>query len=338
MVVTIHSIKHLPKQKKIDTKFKALFGTSIASATLCMLTTMTATLSCISGFIDGSNVSLALSIPSYFILIFLLLATFIARLYYTFRDSAYAVSYKDKSIFLVLYIICCVAGAAAMILYVISIFSDKYSYENVWISPDNKLIAFVMTLFFICLIVYISISIWAAVIFVSNLMKVTQLSGNVMENGYVKAKSKLNTSDDDTNDDSDEMDVDCVSPQLNERQIKMIDNVARYSTLFSVAIGSSIITLIVMSSGEYIHWGSLFIQILFIFLNTDCTINIACLYLQYNFTTKYYRKYVKFIERIWKPFFIKKAKYDMIEAYHLEKMENENDTQMTALNESSGDE
>eukprot|EP01084_Bolivina_argentea_P019156 35623_1 len=329
LIISIHSMKQLPKQKKIETKFKILYTISITSATICILATMISTITCVNEWTLTSTISLAITFPSYYTLVLVLLATFIARLYYTFRFSVYAISNKNKTIFLVLFIICSISSAIAVILYVISLFDAEYYDQDLWNDVDNKTyMTTAISFFLLALILYVSISIWTSKIFVSNLMKVTQLSGNSLSL-YMKARIKQE-------DSNDENDSDDMSPQLNERQIKMIDNVSKYVSLFSVAIGSSIITLLVISSNEWIHWGGLFVQILFIFLNTDCIVNIMCIYLQYNFTGKYYRRYVKFIERVWKPIFVKKAKTDMVQAYHVEHVENKH-VEMTALNETSGD-
>ena len=329
MVITVHSIKELPKQKKLDSVFKWFYGVSITFAIICITSTISATISCVDGSSNGADISMALSIPSYFGLILVLLATFIARLHYTFKDSSYKVSNKNSIIFIVLYSICALSAIIAMVLYIIVLFEETQTDKSAWTVTRHPLMPITMYFCFNCMIFYISTSIWAAKIFVSNLIKVAQLSMDSMQNISQQRLTNMNGTE-----DTPELQDENVSIQLNEQQRKMIDMISKYVSLFSIGTGSSMITVLVMSSGEWMHWGDTFTQILFIFLDTDCIMNITCMYLQYKFSKKYYDRYVRFIERMWKPIFIKRAKDSMVDDY-IAKKEKNGHQQLSVVNENS---
>ena len=150
-------------------------------------------------------------------------------------------------------------------------------------------------------IIYVFTAIWTVYLFSMNLLDVANLSEDVAV--------------------AENIGIEDI--KLNNTQIKLIDAIARYVTLFTIATLTSVITLMVLSANKW--WPqntSVHGQVWMIIASVDTVLNLICLYLQYNFNIKYYRKCCSCLG-CWKPYFIRRLKMNMIRARDGMKQNNE---------------
>ena len=150
------------------------------------------------------------------------------------------------------------------------------------------------------MILYIIIGSWAVIQFSHNLLTLTKTAANTMKNVNRFSKLTINTS-----------------------QQKMINRIARYNALFSLAAITS--TTMVISTGILSiyfgvkgipgggpsvnnYWILSLLQIITLF---DCLINIICLFLQYSFATDYYFRYCNKLDLCWKNIISRELKQEL---------------------------
>eukprot|EP01084_Bolivina_argentea_P194479 333683_1 len=206
---------------------------------------------------------------------FNLLLILIYRLYFSFKDSSFAISKTTKWILITLY--CLILLFLAMFVISFIYLQSKVGWDSVRCIDCSKREVttgwYIMSLNIVTIPLYIVTTIITIIIFAKKLLKFTNL--------LPKNESDMNS--------------------INLTQIKLIDNATRYVALLSMGIISSFcLMVIVVIWWHGLGWQKEAFNIIDVFLSIDCVINIIGLYLQFSFGRNYYDKYCKGLHLCWK--------------------------------------
>eukprot|EP01084_Bolivina_argentea_P131266 231717_1 len=265
--ITYHSSIELSKLKKLRPSIKYLFITSIIMCYFLFIIALTRSIVCI-----GWNVYLpVIYMDAEFMLLYctlfqILLAIYILRLHYTFNDSAFALTKLQMSIMGSLYIIITIL----MALYVFDYMVVTFHYQGDWKRADRYFLEGILGYMGpIALVLYVIVSIYVLYLFVDKLLKLVKMGS--------------------------------FEAELSPSQRNMIHSASKYASIFSLAIITSIITVIGWNVSTLLwdnntNWnqGNSFLQQIMLVSSTiDAIVNITCQYLQFSFTAKYYNKYCR---------------------------------------------
>ena len=299
IIISIITIKCILKMAKLNKILKYLYITSNIAICLDLIFGILSPTLCHLHSESVSHIMFIMGLLFYYILMLNLLATLIYRLYITFNQSIYKITKIKKYIVNSLFIITCLLFLTTMIIQCISaalIIQKKLENGE---RRQYMLLAiyFNVTAF----LTYIITSAFVVYLFARNMMKLTHSRATSMRNVH---------------------DMNMADINLNKKQTKFIKNITRYVSLFSVALISSIFSMIwvfivfgdVLPAGIQVTAFQLVIQESCI----DAVINLICLALQYQFATNFYEKYCKWIEWCWKRVFIKNAHNELIRKYEMQ--------------------
>ena len=280
--IELSAIKKFIKLKKMHKTLKSLFHLSAICTIIRCICIIFGGMACICDVI---------TLFCYFILLLSLLATLLFRLKYTFQHSSYAISTTKLTIFAILFCITSLLFIIALIMYILA------NIERITTTESGISFYVIITMFIavIALIFYMITGLWAVIEFSKNLLTLTKSQANTVR--------------------------DINSLKLNESQRKIIKQVSRYNALFFVAASTSIIVTIALSIAAGIalerdtdYWVISIMQCISLI---DCVVNIISLYLQYSFSTKYYEKYCKCLDKCWMSIFDKYIKQSVRNQYNL---------------------
>eukprot|EP01083_Nonionella_stella_P139919 427867_1 len=280
------TLRHFIKLSKLNTSLKCLFCVSVISACLCTLSSALAVLLCLKLFdeVIASRICILLIYCGYLMLFLSLLGTLLVRLYTTFNHTIYKISCKTQSVFIILYIIMIVISVLIVIITAAQVAFDDGNRMRMILLAINGF-------------VYVVTAIAAVFVFSNTLMKVTQSHSKTLRNVLV-------------------FDADV----LNKSQQKLVTSIARYVALFTLASVTSLTSLILLFIGfvrvhnrDVAHSNWTFV--LSMFVAADCAINVVCLYLQYVFATKHYKKYCSYMHSCFKSMFTKQVTHAMEKQY-----------------------
>ena len=310
-IILLNAFKEFPKHHKMENIFKCLFYSSLATSTLTQISVLTALILCVQGNQKPTLILLSTYTASYLLCLLLILTTLLLRLHYTFKESIYKITKKTRNALLILYIFTIIFCTSSVCLYMTATITlqswDQNDIKNkVWTTSQSKLMPIVIYLAVIGGILYVITAIWANMIFTKNLVQLTHSRADSMFK--IAIRSIKNIHEYKRVQSKQEIDAEVNGMELNDDQMRLIDSISRYVSLFTIAIITSMINVLLVMSGEWVNWYNGHLQILAMFSCLDCTVNIVCLYLQYQFNIKYYNKWCKCIERCWRKYFIKKAK------------------------------
>ena len=209
----------------------------------------------------------------------LILGTLLYRLMSSFSHSVYALSSVTKWVLIILYVVVCLLSIWVMIEQ--GIIGTKYdgnwnmaAIDSYWLNGWTGTAA---------LILYIIVTIYAVFLFIRKLIQVTQ---SQMQSHHDVTKPQL---------------------QLSPSQKKILGNAAKYVSLLSLAIFTSILTSIgwMLSSflwdveENYGTTNSYLEESMVLLTNFVAVVNLICLYLQFSFATKLYQKYCCGLQNCW---------------------------------------
>ena len=257
----------------------------------------------------------------YLILILSLLATLITRLYHTFEASIYRMSNLQKRVYWIVYITIVIAGIVSFSINISIVTVDPSQ------TPEKHFelsLAGIFTFVFAALLYFLTGS-WAVYQFTRNLLALARLQAPTMKNILSNQRAK---------------DV-----KLNASQQKLINRTSRYVSLFSVAM---VVTIILVLTVFLDALGKFYLrrfEVALIIGALDVTIHVITLYLQYNFATKYYKKFCKCLDILWRLIFMQKMINSMRVAQreskriYISQSSIQESTQLTRVNdESEGEE
>ena len=146
----------------------------------------------------------------------------------------------------------------------------------------------------IACLVYIITGLWGVILFSKKLLALTRAQTNTIRN--------------------------LDNYKLNESQEKLINQVSRYNSLFTLAASTSIAVSIALGVAAIVSVdeGSAdygIVPIMQCITLFDCVVNVICLFLQYSFATKYYNKYCVCIDKCWKSILYKQVKLGLKKRY-----------------------
>eukprot|EP01084_Bolivina_argentea_P310063 536417_1 len=207
-----------------------------------------------------------------------LLATLIARLHFTFQESAFKVSNANLFCIIMLYVFQCI------IILLASIFARELG--DLWTAS---------ILFHAGSALYLFLTIYTTTLFVKGLVQITTLTFQKKQSKQHKTKYDKITS---------------VSNQTKENKFAQLEHrAARYIALISCAMFSTfmrclimaIMSAIVASDHDQFNFPkNRVLRVTFsLILAIDYLINVLCLHLQYKFSNKYYGKYCKCMHNLW---------------------------------------
>eukprot|EP01083_Nonionella_stella_P072558 195676_1 len=277
------SLKQFKKLTNLEPTFERLFHTTWILSSIALCTFLISTELCAFGYGYWAGDMIVLQAWLLCIVILSILLTLLFRLYFTFRDTIYALTTAMKVVLITLFITLLVVSLCNLSLL-------SYAYVN-----RNKVEIHLIPVIWLGAIngaLYIITTVIAIAQFATNLMKLTE-SRQSDEEVLRKGPSKIRK----TRRGSIQVNV-----ELNREQKKLIQHTTKYVGLLSIGISTSVCTLIILiASGDAFgeDWNMKWFQVAYIFLSLDATINITCLYLQYTFAKEYYNKYCKLIHLCW---------------------------------------
>ena len=287
IMLSIDALIQLPKQTKMKSIFKSMFWLSSSMAFITLFTSILATVFCVENMNKDSLRSAIFTVASYFMLLMTLLATLLLRLYSTFHGSAYEISYKQRCCLLIFYILATILGIITIAILCVLVYQSLHAEE--WVN-QHKYTAertAISILGVLSGLIYIFLTCWIVYLFATKLLDVANLTVNDTEI-----------------DDEDEC-------QVGAKQMKFIDSISRYVTLFNIAVTTTVIALIISFGGNWVTAeGKRHGQAYMCITGIDTVINMTCFYLQYQFNVKYYDTFCGCLA-CWKPYFIKKLQKNM---------------------------
>eukprot|EP01084_Bolivina_argentea_P111070 198282_1 len=300
------SIKQFTKLDKLQPTIRRLFHIVWISSATASITFLISITLCAYGHPYTSGNIIVLQAWLICITILCILLTLLFRLYYTFKDTIYALKPLMKYTLIILY----------SLLILVSFFNlmiMSYAYVNRdTINLSELFDVGVIWLGAIMGLIYIITTVIAVWQFAQKLMKLAETratSIEILKHGPNANGIKLHKIPS----------IDSIpSIQLNKEQIKLIEHTTKYIGLLSIGIVTSIFTMtVLMASGNAFgeNWDMKWFQIAYIFVSFDATINTICLYLQYAFAKKYYEKYCKCIHLCWKYMLTQEAEKSLSKKY-----------------------
>ena len=239
----------------------------------------------------ASHISFSMTILFYCILMLILLATLIHRLYITFDESVYRITRIKRFIVYTLFIITCLLFITSIIIYIISFpLTQNQQLSNQTMRSRLDLSAYFGEAAFGA---YIITSAFVVSLFAQNMMKLTHSISTSIQ------------------------DVHSVN-RINAKQTNLINKTSRYVSLFSMALFSTTITMICLYTiQQFLDHGTNIrltaAQIITQIATIDSLINVhICLTLQYQFTTNVYNRYCVWIECVWKRIFIRRTNSELL--------------------------
>eukprot|EP01084_Bolivina_argentea_P266788 452665_1 len=227
----------------------------------------------------------AISHGVYMLLLLILLATLIARLYFTFHGSVYAIS--NAQLFCII-----VSYGLAVILAITYIWFFIAKYKVVMYVVAGTMGS-----------IYVVLSIYTTTLFVRALFMLTTLRAISISNITNKNKIKLNQQQIET--------MTKASQYISLISLALLTSCLRF--LLASIIETSITSI--QTTKQRLKIWMMLQSLLF---STDCLINVLCLHLQYKFSKKYYDKYCKILENSWRPILILCAEKTMNKRYKTE--------------------
>eukprot|EP01084_Bolivina_argentea_P249328 417325_1 len=271
ITIAISAVKQFQKLEQLNKTIKYLFYTSILATFTRCICSMVAHMACICDIII---------LFVYFLLLLSLLGTLLVRLKVTFDNSVYELSPQKMIMFLILYILTAICFSISVIYYVLA---HIETYAKGYFSMHY---VHTMILGAVALIFYVFTGAFAVAEFSKKLLTLTKLRANTSRN--VNANNKL-----------------------NEKQHQLINQIAKYNALFSVAACTSLtVSIVVFLFAVFITvndrslWVTAVVQSI---SNIDCAVNVICLWLQYQIAAKYYDKYCICVDKCWKEIFKSRA-------------------------------
>eukprot|EP01084_Bolivina_argentea_P111409 198784_1 len=293
LLIAVQAIKKLPKHPKILNIFKYLFYCQLFFVLTCTIVPIISTITCLYGYSIITLIFNSIHIVAYGIVVLVLLTTLLARLHFTFIGSMYEIQDNFKIILIIWYSLIVIITIFNIALFV---YTNAVAFENMTLYR-LKQARFYLSI--IDMILYIGISILANVIFAKKLL---HLSG-LRTNSYRTVLQE------------DNEDIQMSDRKLNERQIKLLENITRYISLFSIAIISTVFIEILLFWGKESNWSEAAYVASILMASFDCVVNIVCLWFSYSFNKHHYKLYCKLIDNCWAPYVKKIAKSNMQETY-----------------------
>eukprot|EP01084_Bolivina_argentea_P081022 146737_1 len=265
LFIGLIAVKEFRKLKKLNKWLKYLFYVSIISVIIRSFCVI---------FADNTCICNGIRMLAYCFLLLSLLGTLLIRLQTMFANSVYAITTKKLATYTIFYILISVVFIASVVMNIIAhIAKNKTENANV-----HSAFAWNTLILAVGMLLYVIAGILAVMEFSKNLMNLTKTQTNSFKN------------------------VNQI--ELNQSQQKLINQIAKYNALFSLASLTSVIVIIVMfissvmiSSTNTGYWIIAMVHILTTF---DSVINIICLFLQYSFANKCYSKYCNCLDVSWK--------------------------------------
>eukprot|EP01084_Bolivina_argentea_P010488 19534_1 len=267
-LIAYHSCSKILKQERLHDAVKFMFMASVITSYFLFIIILTRCIICI-----GWNLYLpVMYLDSIFILVYctllqILLAMYFFRLYSAFNDSTFALTKLQMSILGSGYIIITIL----MILYIIDYMIVSIRYKGDWKRDNRYFLEGMLGIWGymgpIALTLYIFVSIYALYLFINNLLKLVKMCS--------------------------------FDAELSPSQRFMINSAAKYASILSLAIITSIISVIGWNvatllwdvTANWNQYNSFLQQIMLLTSTMDAIVNELCLYLQFSFTAKYYDKY-----------------------------------------------
>eukprot|EP00484_Ammonia_sp_Unknown_P024043 CAMPEP_0197043586 /NCGR_PEP_ID=MMETSP1384-20130603/19812_1 /TAXON_ID=29189 /ORGANISM="Ammonia sp." /LENGTH=265 /DNA_ID=CAMNT_0042474907 /DNA_START=346 /DNA_END=1143 /DNA_ORIENTATION=+ len=207
-------------------------------------------------------------------------------------------------------------------MYLLATLSDAITAPlQIQTSAKSALLSIALLLAICGVIVYVATASFAMFIFTRNLITLTNTrADSVLQ--LAATTQFFNQSSDDNDDDwmlpsEQDIEYEARKLKLNEDQLRLIDSISRYVSLFMIAILTSVLNVSLVITAERLNWHRGHSEVLNALPCLDCCINIVCLYLQYQFNVHYFQRYCKCVGACWKRYFTNKAKKNMRRTYRL---------------------
>lgn len=314
-VIAIFSINPIYKMQKLNYKLKLLYISSIFCPPILIPCTILTVVLCHFYSAAISVISISIGFTAYYIMLLNLLGTLITRLYITFNESMYRIPSWKRIIINSLFtftvlITISVIGTHASIIFVQH--QTQNSHTHGLTKQSSERLEITIKLAQIGFAVYIITAAFTVSLFAQNMLKLTNLRATSLKNVFVSVSSPGIQSIDTM--ESMEIDV-----KLNKTQTKLINNISKYVSLFSVGLISTLLTMfwIALPAFAPTEWKIDYYRATGLAGAVDTTINLICLALQYPFADAFYRKYCKWIECCWKMIFIRRTHKSLIKKYEL---------------------
>ena len=273
-IVGLISVRYIQKMDKLNKIIKYLFYLTWIGSFLAEMSHFVAIFGCIqsNNAVIEIFIFRGVHIIIYQFVLFAILLTLIARLYFTFQHSIYKPSNFHIFILCLLLIMILIAG----ITFAIG--------EFIFVTSWNYLMGYAAL---IASILYTVTTAYAVTLFVHNLMKLVKARAN-------SAKNVLDES----------------ALKLNKTQTKFINQTARYVSLLTLATLSSIATLLgifvnLISDNLLVGYA------LGLHISFDTSVNMILLCLQYPFANTYFDRYCQCTNRFWTYALMSKAQRSM---------------------------
>eukprot|EP01083_Nonionella_stella_P060433 157813_1 len=267
-IIGYSTIKHLQALSKLNRLIKYMYYLAVMCAVLALTSRIAMISTC---YIPTSTVpSNVFKLPHYLCYAFLmqcLLITVCARLYYSFKESAFRLSTVQRSVLSVLLIVELVTRLLSSV--VTTAFVIQHPNEPLIHASNAGLRAAAGIL------LSIIITIYAMTLFVSKLFKLVKLRSATMI---------ANTNG-----------TDRESIKLNEKQAKMINVIARYISLLSLGMFTSIVTGFVLGIASRSNTMAYAPSV----VDIDLFLNAVVLSMQFPFANPYYERYCKCFQSCW---------------------------------------
>ena len=195
-------------------------------------------------------------------LLFCILGILFIRLYYTFNDSAFKIPKYEIYTFILLII-------TAIISCVISVISRMLPFPE---PPHGIYLIIHGTSTLLSMILYVGLSVWLIYLFARKMYVLGQ-SIKLEQSGY----------------------------KMDDRQLKLLYTTSKYISLLSIAILTTWASFILYFAQTFTidKWTDLGKQMFLLQFCIDSVVNNLCLYLQYPWSQKYYKKCCKCCESFW---------------------------------------
>eukprot|EP00484_Ammonia_sp_Unknown_P026231 CAMPEP_0197047710 /NCGR_PEP_ID=MMETSP1384-20130603/23167_1 /TAXON_ID=29189 /ORGANISM="Ammonia sp." /LENGTH=281 /DNA_ID=CAMNT_0042479693 /DNA_START=229 /DNA_END=1074 /DNA_ORIENTATION=+ len=250
------------------------------------------------------------------------------RLYWTFEGSAFALSSRSKLAFLFLYILTVLTIIASTLIYIIN------NSAQLQVPKVQHLMS---ALGMLGVLLYLAIGIGANYIFTKNLIDLASLTSTSLhrvvvpkpqketKKGYMRTFAEPPPDIDEEFEEVDEAengiwDKRNFTIMLSDDQTKLIQNITKYVSVFSIAILTSLLTVGTAIVGEVKQWQSNQFVAFLLMSTVDSTVNVLCLYLQYPFNSKRYVTLCVLSDWCWKRAIITWTKNNIRESLHNRKL------------------
>ena len=275
VIIIYKSLREIPKLKKLNCNIKFQYYCNCALSLLTILN---------GAFVSTIGCDERESIENTFLTLYLFLYTFmligildmlLLRLHHTFKETAYRITSAQSWIIMITAIMLIIFAIIVSVLHGLYLWTNKYAQAAI-------------IMFGFLAVTYISLTIYCMYLFAQKLLILANLRATSMRNvhDHVQTQSAI---------------------KLNKSQTKIINQAARYMSLTSLAMISSIITFM-----------PFFFRVNYLFLvgsYFDCMVNVICLFLQFAFATRYYDKYCGCLKRFWNKRLSIKAEKNMERKY-----------------------